>query len=274
MELETRSLLVAAERARVLDHNGNRGSDAEHAIREWLRRRVEPEYTVSSGEIIDAFDTDADLKSRQQDIVVHLNSRGSNRLVLPSGLRLIPIETVAAVVEVKLALDKPELFKADKAAAQTANLRLSVQRRIIRDPLHSGFADYASVTAFNRDVAPNGVRLWDPELRNRTTFAVFGFKGPSSWQTMAEWMQEAITVSLVACLESGCVFRRPQSRGIREKGESHSLVYTSDAALMAFAWLIDVAIDKHRSSSEVFSGVLDKYNEVRGEVVEDGADCG
>jgi len=126
MDLETEALQIAARRARVLDHKGSRGSDAEFTLREWLRRRVEPEYTASSGEIIDSFDTDPHLDSRQQDIVIHQNVRAAKQLELPSGLRLIPVETVAAVVEVKLALDRDELLSAKRAAKQTQALHLDV----------------------------------------------------------------------------------------------------------------------------------------------------
>lgn len=74
MEHETKALLLLAERARLFDHLGNRGSEVEHGIRAWLNERVGPEYAVSSGEIIDSFDTDANLDSRQQDGVVHANN--------------------------------------------------------------------------------------------------------------------------------------------------------------------------------------------------------
>ena len=90
--LETKALLLEAERARLFDHNGNRGSEAEQSILRWIRARFAPDYTVSSGEVIDSFDTNADIKSRQQDGILHRNDPEANRFLLPSGMRLVPIE--------------------------------------------------------------------------------------------------------------------------------------------------------------------------------------
>src|SRR5207237_489871 len=95
LELETKALLLEAERGRVFDHRGNRGSEAEESIRRWLRRRFEPQYTMSSGELVDSFDTHADKDSRQQDGLLHRNDGDANRFILPSGMRLVPVESVA-----------------------------------------------------------------------------------------------------------------------------------------------------------------------------------
>ena len=97
-------MLVEAERARLFDHGTNRGSEVEHSVLRWLRMRFAPHYTVSAGEIFDSFDTDADLKSRQQDGILNRNDPDAKRFILPSGMRLVPIEAVAALVEVKLTL--------------------------------------------------------------------------------------------------------------------------------------------------------------------------
>lgn len=105
MDVEARFLAAAADRARVLDHKGNRGSDAEHAVVRWLRDRIEPEYTVSSGEVVDSFQTNVDRDSRQHDAIIHQNTRFARRFSLQSGLRLVPIETVALVTEIKLDVD-------------------------------------------------------------------------------------------------------------------------------------------------------------------------
>jgi len=127
MKLETEALQLQAKRARLLDHDGNRGTEAEHGILHWLNARFAPEYVVSSGEIIDAYDTDSTSESRQQDGVLHRNDVHARRFMLASGLRLIPVESVAAVIEVKLSLDKPEFTKAEAAARQTAKLRYALQ---------------------------------------------------------------------------------------------------------------------------------------------------
>jgi hypothetical protein len=125
MRLETEALQLAAKRARLFDHMGNRGSEAEQSIVRWLRARFEPEYTASSGEVIDSFGT-VETPSRQQDCVIHCNDQGANRFLLPSGLRMVPVETIASVVEIKLTLSRGEFETADRAAAETSRLRLRV----------------------------------------------------------------------------------------------------------------------------------------------------
>ncbi|WP_437635543.1 hypothetical protein [Sorangium sp. So ce854] len=167
------------------------------------------------------------------------------------------------------------MFDSDKAAAQTANLRLSVEWEPAPARGAGGVPqDAAAAEEFNREKAPQGVKLWDREVRNRTTFAVFGFNGPSNLHTMAEWMKETATVSLAACLETGCVFRRPPSGAIREPWENRSIVYPSDEALMAFATLIDAAIDKHRESSSKFVCQIRRYTQLNGVPLEDSSSSG
>lgn len=210
MALETRALLLEAERARLFDHNGNRGTEAEHSILRWLRARFAPHYTVSSGEIIDSFDTPGDTKSRQQDGVVHRNDPDANRFLLPSGMRLVPIETVAAVVEVKLTLTKEEFQKADRASTETARLRYRVGHR--SDIPDVGGQIFTPVGEAARE---SGLPLNDPRLKLLgPTFAVFAFGGVSEPETIAGWLKEASTISLVCCLEAGCIWRGSDSASV------------------------------------------------------------
>jgi hypothetical protein len=132
MDIERRRLLLAARQARLFDQRGNRGAEVETQVVQWLRGLVEPEYTVSTGEVMDSFGTELPALDRaerhQLDAIVHQNTRHARRLTLPSGLRLVPIETVAAVVEVKLEVDHSKFKLTDAAAAHTGKLRLSVSR--------------------------------------------------------------------------------------------------------------------------------------------------
>lgn len=205
MALETKALRLEAERARLLDHSSNRGSEAEHSILRWLRARLAPSYTVSSGEIIDSFDTNASIKSRQQDGVVHQNDAEANRFLLPSGLRLVPIETVAAAVEVKLTLTREEFESADKAAGETARLRLRPHRSgAILQKGDSGTTDSLGVT---KEQANNGVSVADPLFTEApTVFTLFAFGGIERLDTIREWMVGS-TISVVCCLSAGCIVR-------------------------------------------------------------------
>lgn len=94
MTVEAEALLASAKRARLFEHNTNRGSDAEEAIRRWLKMWLEPQYTISAGEIIDSVEEAGVPVSRQQDGIIHVNSLEARRYTLPSGLRLVPVERV------------------------------------------------------------------------------------------------------------------------------------------------------------------------------------
>jgi hypothetical protein len=257
LDLETQALRTSAERSRIMDHHGSRGSDVEHTVREWLRRLVEPEYTASAGEIIDSFDTDATQKSRQQDIVIHQQSVETNAFVLPSGLRLIPIEAVAAVVEVKLSLDVEEFRAADQAAAQTSRLRLALRAE------DNGRLGFGGVTASHREVAEfnelhgqNGALLSHPNLFARTTFAVFGLDGPSGVETLAQYVAGASTVQLLTCLNAGTVHR------IEPPGSSsggRALLHRREDALLSFAHAMVAAVRSHQQSAHDFTFQAHRY---------------
>jgi hypothetical protein len=259
MEHETTALLLLAERARLFDHRGNRGSEVEHGIRAWLNERVGPEYVVSSGEIIDSYDTDADIDSKQQDGVVHINNAEARRLLLPSGFRLIPIETVAAVVEVKLSLTKEGFLEADEAATQTARLKLSVKRQSLGHPGAGGaFMNGREVQKFNEERSEKGVPISDPLLRPRTTFAIIGVEGPAKVDTLAEWLRESKTIDTIACLRGGCAWGYTKGAA-----EGFCWVAQREDALLAFANCIRGAIMSHQHSSAEYVMIGSRYDEIR-----------
>ncbi|MFL5344527.1 MAG: DUF6602 domain-containing protein [Hyalangium sp.] len=81
--VETEALRLKGDGARILDHMGSRGADAENSLLQWLQARLAPDFTVSSGEVIDSFNTDTGGPSRQQDGIIHRNDRNANRFMLP-----------------------------------------------------------------------------------------------------------------------------------------------------------------------------------------------
>ena len=247
LALEAEALLLEARRSRLFDHAGNRGTEAENSIRRWLCRRFAPSYTVSSGELIDSFDTLADQKSRQQDGVLHQNDAEANRFLLPSGMRLIPIETVAASIEVKLTLDRPRFSSADAVATEVAQLRWRVphQAQFPRNPVSARASRiHAEQTVRVDDVdVERGVSLSHGLFgSNRPVFALFAFGGVTEPELIAEWLLEAKTIQLVCCLEAGTVWRLPYRAADEQRMCS---VTQRDSALSMFAHLLDCAIDAH-----------------------------
>jgi len=247
MALETKALLVQAERARLFEHNGNRGMEAERSVLRWLRARFAPHYTVSPGEIIDSFDTPGDAKSRQQDGVLHRNDAEANRFLLPSGMRLLPIETVAAVVEVKLTLSKEEFERADRAAAETSRLRYRVPARGALLP--SVGPPY---TALEARAIEDGLPVDDARLgRYRPTFAIFAFGGTREIETIATWLAHAQAVTLVCCLEAGCAMRLDSPASLSDR----------EGALTLFAECLRGAVGRYEQLYQAVKPDLRAYGE-------------
>lgn len=230
MEVETAALLAAARRAKLFEHNTNRGNEAEEAIRRWLRTWLEPEYTISSGEIIDSVEPAGAPVSRQQDGIVHVNSLHGRRYTLPSGMRLVPVETVVATVEVKLTLTKKEFELADVAAAELLEKQLSLCSRSV----------------INGREWPGDPQLLPlREVRDRVTTAIVGYFGPTDTSTLLEWVRDAKAIELVCCLEGGCVLR--SHNGPRGAG-----AYVSERrkALSAFVDALYSGFDSYRAACE------------------------
>jgi hypothetical protein len=108
-------------------------------------------------------------------------------------MRLVPIESVAAVVEVKLQLTKAELRKAERAASETARPRY----RVTGDIPTGAVGRYR--LQFGREASRNpttyqlehrlAVSATDIAI-NRPTFAVFAFGGVTAPEPLADWLRD------------------------------------------------------------------------------------
>lgn len=248
MNVEARFLAAAADRARILDHRGNRGSDAEQSVIRWLRDRLEPEYAVSSGEVVDSFQTNVERDSRQHDAIVHENTRFARRFSLQSGLRLVPIETVALVIEIKLDVDGTKFKEADDAATETAKLRLAVDEV----QLTAGMG--GPVTERHASGPEDGLPTSSLQLAGRVHFALFAFNGPKQVETLAPWLEAAETISSVCCLDTGCAYRSPGASTV------HCELSTPELALVHFAELVDGTISQFERSAKCWRPRLGSYS--------------
>lgn len=255
MDVEARYLAAAADRARVLDHKGNRGFDAEHAVSQWLRDRIEPEFTVSSGEVVDSFQTSIDRDSRQHDAIIHENTRFARRFSLQSGLRLVPIEAVALVTEIKLDVDAAKFKEADAAAAETAKLRLAVDK--VQPWAGAGGPIKNHYTAGPDDGLPTTAS----ELEGRLLFALFAFSGPKKPETLAEWLREASTIRVICCLDTGCAYR-PHNLDKTSFGGC-SLLSTPERSLTYFGGIVGGAISQFQASAAVWCCRSGAYSDHR-----------
>lgn len=261
MAVESEFLAAEARRARLLDHKGNRGTSAEYSLLQWLRSRVEPEFTVSSGEIVDSFSTNHPRDNRQHDAIVHRNTRFARRFTLPSGLRMVPIEEVALVVEIKLSVDAQKFRDADAAASDTASLRLALEQHVVN-------AGAGGVGGLRTTVKPGpigGLPISAPEVAGRLEFALFAFEGPSRVETLAEWLRSATTIRTICCLGGGCATRPRYVEEIAAE-ERFSQLAGGDLSLAVFGQLVDGAISRFEAnahywhtSGEVYDGYTAPY---------------
>lgn len=241
LDAERNALLAAAQRTRALDHMTNRGTDYERSIRAWVRDFVEPEYTVSDGEIIDSFNTNPDKDSRQRDAIVHKNARRARRFTFGDGMRLVPIESVALLLEVKLTIDSDKFRLADVAAQEANELRLAVDR--ITRPVNHSAELGCDVAEEGRVYGPEeGTRLADT-TNKRVWYGIIAANGPEV-ETLAGWLRSGTTIDFVCCLSTGCAFRPPFARGeCVHPAMATCDVSPADRALAHFGKLIHLALN-------------------------------
>lgn len=89
-----------------VQHNGEKGTARENTLKEYLRKYVPEKYCFSKGIIIDCKEE----QSRQVDIIIH-DKFLTPLLMDMQDTKLVPIESVYAVIEVKSTLTKEELRK-------------------------------------------------------------------------------------------------------------------------------------------------------------------
>ncbi|MCM3619760.1 hypothetical protein M3936_19500 [Sutcliffiella horikoshii] len=89
-----------------INHKGERGSSREEILLTYLRKYIPTKYEMNNGVIIDATGE----QSRQQDIIIY-DSFNSPVLLNMESTRMVPIESVFSVVEVKSSLNKTEISK-------------------------------------------------------------------------------------------------------------------------------------------------------------------
>ena len=99
-------------------HAGERGSEREASLRDFLRIYLPSRYAVENGEVVD---TDGQT-SKQCDLIIydHLNSP---LLLAGRDYRVFPVEPVLATVEVKSVLSTAELQDAAEKIRSVKRLR-------------------------------------------------------------------------------------------------------------------------------------------------------
>ncbi|PGV86876.1 DUF6602 domain-containing protein [Bacillus thuringiensis] len=89
-----------------INHMGERGSSREEILLSYLRNYIPIKYEMNNGVIIDGTGE----QSRQQDIIIY-DSFNSPVLLNMQSTKMVPIESVFSVIEVKSSLNKAEINK-------------------------------------------------------------------------------------------------------------------------------------------------------------------
>ncbi|MDA2549672.1 hypothetical protein PDQ03_26455 [Bacillus cereus] len=89
-----------------IDHMGERGGSREEILISYLRKYIPIKYEMNNGVIID----ETGEQSRQQDIIIY-DSFNSPVLLNMQSIKMVPIESVFSVIEVKSSLNKAEINK-------------------------------------------------------------------------------------------------------------------------------------------------------------------
>jgi hypothetical protein len=101
----------------AMSHKGERGRNNELVLGQFLEQHLAQRYTVSTGKVIAADGQE----SGQVDLIVH-DRLNTPELVEGRAWRLIPVETVFAVISVKTTLDRGELRDGLESVASVRKL--------------------------------------------------------------------------------------------------------------------------------------------------------
>lgn len=121
LELLQKQMTLRFEEIRAMyEHTGNKGSNAEKILRDFLQQFLPPYYRIGEGEVIDQ----TGAHSRQIDIVITNEYHPYlNDLTAPS---IFIIEGVSCVAEVKSVLNGEELEKALKNSLSFKRLEIAL----------------------------------------------------------------------------------------------------------------------------------------------------
>ena len=124
-----------------IQHNGEKGTARENILQEYLKSYIPKKYSFSKGTIVDC----KDVQSKQIDIIIH-DKFLTPYLVDMNDTKIIPIESVYGVIEVKSTLSKDELRKCVKNIESVRKL----QKKTISD---YNFPTAGMVFAYNSDAS-------------------------------------------------------------------------------------------------------------------------
>ncbi len=114
----SRSVAAQSGALEAIHHHGERGSEREAIIKEFISARLPDRFAVGNGEIWAANGK----WSGQEDLIIY-DRLESPRIFAGGTTQIIGVENVAAVVEVKTRLDSKEMERATRSIASARRLQ-------------------------------------------------------------------------------------------------------------------------------------------------------
>ena len=117
MKFQNKCLVILKKSRNVLDHAGLKGTANEDNVHNFLRQYLPKNIEISSGIAVDSDGR----KSKQLDIILH-DAAKTPIFYQDKHTRVIPIECIYAVIEVKSSLNSVEIEKCFKNMASVKTL--------------------------------------------------------------------------------------------------------------------------------------------------------
>lgn len=167
----TSKLKSEFESTSISQHAGNLGTARESVVKHFLKSNLPSNLDFTSGEVFDSLDR----KSGQIDIIIHNNY--SLKLNYASGLDMVPIDNVLALIECKSNLTTGSM------ASGSAHLKLALDSCVKSKKLHRiNPIGIDSTYLKSRNLPPQAVALLEEQTGSCATLAntphmIIAFKG-------------------------------------------------------------------------------------------------
>jgi hypothetical protein len=177
-------------------HPGEKGNEAENVVRDFLNHHLPQRFRATSGIIIDT----ANSLSPQTDVIIY-DALTSPVYRYSEEMLMLPLDTVAAVIEVKSRLNKKEI--------EDGYEKIAVCKRLKKTPVSGG--DQQATGSDLKSVATYGV--------------IFGFSSDTSLATLAQHAERlngqyepSAWPDLIVLLDSGTISYGVQFPGASSMG--------------------------------------------------------
>jgi len=228
-EISAQMLSDFEKSRQALSHAGLKGDANEEIVRSFLRQYLPNNLEISSGIVVDSNGN----KSRQLDIILH-DSAKTPVFYQNTSTRVIPIECVYAVIEVKAFLDKNELEKCFENMKSLKTLE------------KKAFFESNSVIVKSKSLYGKQWQHWPVQ------HFVFAFDSPSIQSVYTNFMPLNMLLPVhkridsIFILNKGLIFNREKNEmvSILPTAESKIVMSESEKRLLLFYSLLSIILNQ------------------------------